>query len=380
MSVPMTLTVLMMDQLRWLISEGYQVTVVSSPGPQLDGLRRDLPIRVVEVDMFRGVSLVRDAISILRLMCFFIRNRFDLVHAHTPKGGLVGMLAAAGSLHRRRFYTLHGLRYETAIGKRKLLLRSVERLTCRLANRIFCVSESVRSVAIADNLARSNKLQVLCNGSFNGINVNRYRNGRGLVDAEKQRRDLGLPHGAVVAGFVGRLTRDKGIADLIDACRSAREAGLPLHVVVLGEWDESDPVPLDVRGECEAMDWFHLQGNVASPEHWYPIFDFLVLPSYREGFPTVVLESAAAGIPAIGYDTTGIRDAIVHDQTGLLVPLHDRKAFAKAICELGSDQPRRVLYGNNARDRVRSDFLPARIWSELDGAYQSALPVRAEVD
>ncbi|TWU41293.1 putative teichuronic acid biosynthesis glycosyltransferase TuaC [Novipirellula aureliae] len=371
-SVPATAKVLMLDQLRWLVGQGHDVTIVSSPGQDLEEIRKRIPVHIFEVGMHRGISPQRDLVSISRLLAYFIRNRFDVIHCHTPKGALVGIIAATLSLHRNRIYTLHGLRYETCTGRKRRCLEWIEKLVCNLSTKVICVSSGVLKIAIDDRLCSEAKLCIIGNGSFNGIDVKKYRLANEQTDSQAVRRELGIPIAATVVGFVGRFTKDKGITDLLSALEIARSQVAELHCVLLGDWDQSDPVDPVTRSRIDAEPWIHTQGNVDRPEQWYPVFDFLALPSYREGFPTVVLEAAAAGIPTIGYRATGTSDAIEDQSTGILVTVADWGAMADAMVLLSHNRKLRNKLGQNAQQRMERDFRPETIWDELQGIYSES--------
>lgn len=372
-TVPVTLLKLMGPQFTWFRQRGYEIAVISSPGAHLEEVVKRFGVEAIPVAMTRAISPMADAAALLRLSATLVRRRFDIVHVHTPKASLLGTLAAVASMHPNRMYTLRGIRYEEMTGLRRIFFRSIERLVCRLNCRVICVSASSRQVAIVDRLCGSSRLRLLASGSSNGIDVDRFANAAGRLDAHAVRERLGIPAGAPVVGFVGRITRDKGIHDLLAASHRMRQSGCHIHLVIIGPWDDTDPVELECRRSIEEEKWIHHLASVDEPEKYYAALDVLVFPSYREGFPNVVLEAAASRVPTVGYRVTGVKDAVVHEQTGLLVNPRDWVSLADSVIRLIHDTASRFRMGVAAWQRVESEFRPERIWQALDDEYRALL-------
>lgn len=372
-TIPGTVLKLMGPQLTWFQGQGYEITVITSPGEQLNKLRSQFGVSAIPIEMKRAICPISDAVAFLRLTATLLRNRFDIVHVHTPKASFLASLAGAVTFHRRRIYTQRGLRYEELTGKRRTLFKFIEWLTCRLNHRVICVSASAREVAIQDRLCPGDKLQVLAHGSSNGVDSARFSNAALSMDPSEIRLRLGIPDGSPLAGFVGRLTRDKGISDLLQAARLVRESGCDLHLLIIGPWDESDPVSSECRRTIENEPWIHFEGDVEAPELCYGAMDFMVFPSYREGFPNVVLEAAASGLPTVGYVVTGVRDAIIDNETGLLVKERSAVALSSAIKWLIQNDNDRRRMGDAARLRAERDFQPENVWASLERVYATML-------
>ena len=358
-------------QLRHLNNAGFQVTVLTRRDDTIETFAAEQRAAFIPIAFEREISLLRDFRALWQLWRAFRRLAPDISHVGMPKAGLLGGLAAWLAGVPCRVYTLHGLRLETARGGRLLLLAFLERLACRLAHRVVCVSESVRSRAVKLRLVEPSKAVVLGSGSANGVDLKAYEDTEVLATAARRKREeLGIPQTAPVIGFVGRLTRDKGVPELVAAFQTLREAYPELWLLLLGPLEEGDPVPDGVRRAIERDPRILAPGFAERPIAYYHLMDILALPSYREGFPAVVLEAAAAGKPVVGTRATGTVDAVAEGETGLLVPSGDVRALSQALSRLLDDPALAARLGQAARERVQREFENQRSWQELVSFYR----------
>ncbi len=367
-------------QLRFLREEDFDVYVASSPGGGLNRVAASDGVTAFAVPMEREMAPLSDVVSLWRLWRLMIRLRPDICHVGTPKAGLLGGLAAllAGVPHR--FYTLHGLRLETAAGVKRALLTAAERISCLLAHRVICVSESLREKAVELGVVTASKTRLLGSGSANGVDASRFDStGLRLAGAQRARRSLGLPDQVSIVGFVGRLTRDKGIVELIEAFQALERWFAGIRLLLVGCLEKADPLPPCAEASIRANSCIVHTGFVDDPALLYQLMDVVVLPSYREGFPTVALEAAAAGKPIVATRVTGTQDAVVDGETGLLTPPRDPCSLAAAIGALLDDKTRADRLGLAARRRVVREFPPERVWEGLLALYQEALEARRSI-
>jgi glycosyltransferase involved in cell wall biosynthesis len=361
-------------QLACLREAGYDVTVVSSPGNELTHAGHLEGVQIVPIQMAREVSPLRDLISLWQLWRLMRRLRPSITNVGTPKAGLLAGLAAFFAAIPCRFYTLRGLRLETAPGMQRLPLLLAERVACRCAHRVICVSESLRTKAVALGLFSSQRTVVLGSGSSNGVDISRFE----LDQTERRkvfelRSKLGIPLTAPVVGFVGRFTRDKGIGELLQAFSILRVRLPELRLLLVGMVEEGDPPPTGVLLKMKTDPNIVCPGFVADPKLYYHIMDILALPTSREGFPNVVLEANASGKPAVVTRATGAVDSVIDGATGCIVPVGDATALADALARLLESPVLAREMGENARKRVATEFQPERIWSGLLEEYQSLL-------
>ena len=247
-----------------------------------------------------------------------------------------------------------------------------------LAHRVVCVSSSLRRRAVHLGLVDAGKAIVLASGSANGVDLSRFSPtpGRRAAAAEK-RRKLGIPNTVPVVGFVGRLTRDKGIVELVEAYAELKTSFPTLRLLLVGSFEKGDPLPPSVRRAIEEDPGIVCTNFVEDTSIHYHIMDVLALPSYREGFPTVALEASAAEKPIVAAAVTGTLDAVVNGTTGILVRVGSWRALAKALASLLEDRTRAAAMGHAGRKRVEKEFSSPRVWSALLDCYRELLSARA---
>jgi glycosyltransferase involved in cell wall biosynthesis len=369
-TVPMSLTFLM-GQVGYMKDRGFRVHAVSSPGPDLTSFASRERVPVSAVDMRRRITPLRDLRALAGFLLVLRRVQPSVVHAHTPKGGLLGMIAAALSRIPVRIYHMRGLPLLGATGPRRLLLRCSEWVACRLAHQVFCVSRSVRDEAIRAGLCPAAKVKVLARGSGNGVDaMERFNPQRlGAMARLETRRRLRIPVEATVVGFVGRIVRDKGIVELTEAWRMVRDADDKLQLLLVGPFEPQDPVPAEIEVRLREDPRVHLTGMDWDTPPLYAAMDLVALPTYREGFPNVPLEAAAMGLPVVATRIPGCIDAVQHGVTGTLVPPGDANALARAIEMYLANPVLRRQHGAEGQRRVRRDFRQDLIWNALYRQY-----------
>src|SRR5690625_1555401 len=355
-----TSLILMRGLPEFLARNGWRVHVASGPGPNNEAAAQSTAFSTHVISMARNPHPVRDLASLISWIRLLRRVRPDVVHVGTPKAGLLGTLAAFITRVPHRVYILRGLRYETSRGVQRRILRAMERVTMKLAHRVVAVSPSLRALAIDDNLTRAQKITVLGAGSSNGVDLERFR--RKDHNATK-RRNVRWPTrpDTPVFGFIGRLHEDKGLDLLYEAARSLHNQGVSFRLLIVG------PLESDVN----YPDLFHqagipaeFTGNVSDPLPYLELMDVLCLPTKREGFPNVVLEAAACAIPTIATQATGVVDAIIHQQTGLLTANRDPQEFATLMRSLATNIELRSTLGDQAYERVHQSFGRELVWKE----------------
>jgi glycosyltransferase involved in cell wall biosynthesis len=355
---------------------GARIHAIASPGERLRAFGEREGVEVHGVPMARSITPARDLVALWRLWRELRRIRPDVVHAHTPKGGLLGMIAAALARTPIRVYHLRGLPLVTACGRRRLLLRATEWTACRLAHRVLSVSGSIRDVVVAEGLCPPGKVKVLRSGSGNGVDTARFRPA-GDEARRASRAALGIPEDAPVLGYLGRLARDKGVRELAAAFRLLRERDLRAHLVVAGDADASDPLPAEVLDALRS----DVRVRLTSVDDSVPVYaalDVVVLPTYREGFPNVALEAAAMGLPIVATAVPGCVDAVQDGVTGTLVPVRDPEAIARAVERYLADAALRTRHGEAARRRAIAEFRPEAIWDALAAEYEALLATPGE--
>ena len=370
LTIPQSALWYLKGQLGYMQAHGYQTSFVSSVGAhgELEEVGRTEGVAVHPLEVSREIDPLRDLISMWQLNGLMRRVRLDIVNFGNPKTGLVGGVVSLLRGVPVRIYTLHGLRLETATGLKRRVLTLTERLTMASAHRVVAVSPSLRDRTLELKLVAPDKIITLRQGSVNGIRPMAAER----AEVEQLRLRLGLPRG-VVFGFVGRFTRDKGICELVTAFRQLQESRPDTSLLLVGDFEEGDPVDADTRRQIQNTPNIIWAGYTADVTPFYGLMDVLVLPTYREGFPTVALEGASMGLPLITTNATGARDAVQDGVTGLQVTVGDAAALHRAMERLACDETLRQEYGQAARARVSRDFLQEDLWQAWDELYRGLL-------
>ena len=361
-TIPVTISTFHRELLRQLATAGYQILVVSSPGPELDSLEHDLGVRTFAIPMTRDTSPRSDGMALARWVRLLRRERPALVLTATPKASLLGLVAARAARVPRRAYYLGGLRLEGEQGWRRRMLGAAERLTASCAHVVVVNSPSLAASVRASRLTSAPKLRVIRPASSHGVDAEHFAPRR--PDAAL-RSSLGLAGGMPVVVFVGRVTADKGMGALVEALRLLRSRGRSVQLLVLGSQNERDSAGwVDrLRAEADVV----LTGHVDDVRPYLALADVHVLPSRREGFPNVVLEAGAMTVPTVTTRATGAVDSVRDGETGLLVDVDAPDQLARAVEALLDDPELRRRLGGAARQWVVRDFQPERVVASFLG-------------
>jgi glycosyltransferase involved in cell wall biosynthesis len=344
-------------QIAAIAREGHEVVLVSSPGAKTEALRSIPGVTHYPIAIARQISIFRDLLALWQLLAFFRRERFDLVHSTTPKAGLLAALAGGLAGIPVRLHTFTGQAWAERSGWVRRVAKACDRVIVKLNTRCYADSYSQRDFLVAQGIAAAGEITVLGEGSLAGVDFTRFNRGR-RSGAAALKAQLNIPAGSPVVGFVGRVTKDKGIAELVAAFDQLEHLGCAgVHLVIVGPLEpERDPLPPEVIERIAGNTRIHMAGYVPAPEDYMAIFDIFCLPSYREGFGNVVLEAAALGIPAVGTRIVGLSDAVVDGVTGILVAPKDVTELAKALAGLLRDDALRLRLGAQAESRAADSF------------------------
>ncbi len=377
---PMSALSFFPGQLRWLSSQDYKITVLSSSGPQLEKMSSRENVSIISVEMSREISLLNDAVALWQLWRLFMQHRPEIINVGTPKAGFLSGIAGFFAGIPVRIYTLHGLRLETTHGLKRSILNLTERIACACAHRVVCVSPSLRDEVIRAGLTRAEKTIVLANGSANGIEVSRFAlTPEAEMQLKELRVDLDLSVGMPVIGFVGRFTRDKGIIELLEAYQSLRTQMSTLRLLLVGDFEDGDPIPDETVTAITTLPGIIRTGFVEDTRLYFHLMTVLALPTYREGFPTVALEAAAAGVAVITTTATGARDSVHDGETGLIVPVGNTSALINGLAHILGVPGVAAKMGVAAQAWVKKDFVPENLWREYDRLFRLLIEERAKV-
>jgi len=366
-AVPLTLTAFMAPHVRAL-SEHYGVTLVSSGPPEAVAPLLDGRAAYEQVPIQRDIAPFRDLRALWLLWRLFRRKQFTAVHSITPKAGLLAMIAGRLSGVPVRVHWFTGQIWATRTGAARWLLQSLDRLLVRCATDLLADSPSQRQFLVSQGIVREGQVTVLEQGSVSGVDRQRFHPDAAARAAT--RAELSIPDAAVVLLFVGRVTRDKGVLDLAVAFAEAARACPTLYLIVVGS-DEQGLIGRVRTIVGEVGDRFRFVDFSPEPERFMAAADVFVLPSYREGFGSSVIEAAACEVPAIGTRVYGLTDAIQEGVSGVLVPVADPPALTQAIVSLARDAEARTTMGQRARRRVEACFDQERLAAALVQFYRT---------
>lgn len=345
-------------------SQYYEVTVVcnSADAYLLEGLNA----RIVLLPIERKPSPWRDFWMLLRLFFLFRTERFDIVHTHMPKTGLLGMMAAWGAGIPARVHTFHGEVWATRKGLPRRILMLLDRLVASLATNILAVSPSQRDFLVAERVLSLGKATVIGAGSICGVDPLRFcpqPDTRKLV-----REELKLSQDARIILFVGRLNRDKGMLDLAAAFNQIVGARKDLALLLVGA--EEDTPFTQIQSVCSAArERLRYVKFTSSPQRYMAAADVFCLPSYREGLPMTIIEAAACGVPSVASKIYGVTDAVVDGETGLLFQAGDVDGLIRCLSRLIDDVPLRKQMGQAARQHAISNFSNVKITQNMMALY-----------
>ena len=356
-TVPFFLLHHLRSQIDAIAAAGHEVVLISSPVEGADALKRIAGVRFVPIDIPRGIAPLRDLAALASMYRLFRSFQPDVVHSTTPKAGL--LCAVAGFLARVpvRLHTFTGQQWLELSGPIRWFSMASDWLIARLNTYCYADSPSQRDFLIAEGLCRAENISVLASGSLAGVDLSRFNSASLAGRALKCREMLAIPVTARVVLFIGRVTRDKGVLELVDAFSRIKAVDSEAYLVVVGPTEpKRDPLPPALLQALESDDRIRMTGYDPEPEKYLAMADLLCLPSYREGFGNVVIEAGALGVPTVGTRINGLRDAVVDGVTGLLVPPKNAAALAGALASLLKDELKRKQMGNAARERARNLF------------------------
>lgn len=378
-SVPFFLVTQLKGQMTYLHACGMDVTMVTSQGDELRQLEPKTGLEHVVIEIRRRPAPWHDFMALLQMVRLFRAKRFQIVHSTTPKAGLLTAVASALARVPVRLHTFTGQPWVTMKGVLRWISRSSDRMICSLNTHVYADSPSQRRYLIDEGIVDAEHIDVIGAGSLAGVDVQRFsRNRFSSADRARIRRDLGISSQARIVAFIGRVTREKGIDELLEAVCILRREGQAVELLLIGPSDEVVETGRGGKGEklgcvLEEGAPVHRVGYTDAPEAYLSIADVLCLPSYREGFGTVVIEAAAMGVPAVGTAITGLSDAVVDEVTGLLVPPRNVSALAVALRRLITDDALRSRLSENARERCKAQFDAQVVNRQLAGEYARLL-------
>lgn len=375
-TVPLSLKILLKGQLKFM-SDFFDVVAVSSPGEDLEIVKKEEGVRVEAIEMTRQITPLKDLISLFRLFLFLRKEKPQILHTHTPKAGTIGILAAklAGVPHR--LHTVAGLPLLETKGKKRKLLDAVEKMTYACATKVYPNSQGLYEIILENGYTSADKLKVIGKGSSNGIDTSFFDPTK-ISEEEKIKRkqSLNLDENDFVFVFVGRLVGDKGMNELVSAFSELSKLNLkktPKLVLVGPLEEELDPLLPETMKKIQSHPQIQSLGFQEDVRPYFAISDCLVFPSYREGFPNVVMQAGAMGLPAIVSNINGCNEIISDGKNGRIVPPKNRESLLEAMKEIIENPKKRNQWAEISRNQILENYERTYIWNELLSEYKSLL-------
>ncbi len=372
-TVPISLGKLLQGQLKFM-SQYYEIIGVSSSGDdQLDIVSENEEVPVIPVEMTRKITPLQDLKAVYQLYKIFKKEKPTIVHSHTPKAGTLSMIAAKMAGVPHRLHTIAGLPLLEAKGSKRILLDTVEKITYGCATKIYPNSTGLHTIVTDNKYTSSKKLKVIGNGSSNGIDTSFFD--PSLYSEEENvvlSKSLGIDPNDIVIVFVGRLVTDKGINELIRAFKKINEIHTNVKLLLVGTYEKDlDPLLPDIEKEINTNTNIIMVGWQDDVRPYFAISDLLAFPSYREGFPNVVMQAGAMGLASIVTDINGCNEIVTDGENGKIIPVKDTEALFNSIKILVEDHELRKNIAARARASITSRYERTYIWKELLKEYES---------
>lgn len=371
-TIPSSLRTLLKGQHRFM-SDHYEVIGIASQNDSLAEVRQNEGIKTYAVEMTRTITPLKDLKAVIKLYRIFKKEQPFIVHTHTPKAGTVGMLAAklAGVPHR--LHTIAGLPLLEAKGNKRKLLNAVEKFTYKCATLILPNSFGLERIIIEENFTKPNKLKVIGNGSSNGIDTKHYDVAL-VSEAKKQKlkQELNISKNDIVFIFIGRIVKDKGINELVSAFDTLSKTNNNCKLLLVGSRENHlDPLLPETEQLIKENPQIIATGVQKDIRPYVAVSHVLAFPSYREGFPNVVLQASCMELPCIVSDINGCNEIIEHNVNGLIIPVKNEEALQQAMQYMIDHPEKRNAMVQFSRSRILERYKQEYVWNEMLKLYKT---------
>lgn len=364
----------MRGQAAFLLKHGFEVIIVSGPGEEISMLAKKENARLFTINFTKRITPFTDFFQLLSIIRLLRREKPDIVNAGNPKSGFLIMLACWITGQKNRIFTLHGLLSDTKKGIVRLVIAATEKISCGIADRVIIVSPTLKGHAEKRKIIPAGKGIVMGRGSANGIELQLF-SGKNADPARSIsfKQQLGLKSGELALGFLGRLSKDKGIDLLFEAFNTLTLKYPHLRLVIAGPIIEENPFSRHLLHQLYHDEKIIYLGKIYDVIPFYSNTDILVLPSLREGFPNVLIEAAAMEVPVVASDIPGCKDAVQPGINGELFEKGNPAALVAVLEKLITNSALREQYGKNGRAFVQNHFSNEEIWKGQLALYKTVL-------
>lgn len=352
-----------------LENAGFEIDLITTDNDYIKFLKSKFSFGHQKIVIQRNISLFKDLTALWRLIIFFAKNDYDIIHSHSPKAGL--LCAIAGFLTRKkvRLHTFTGQRWAEFEGFKRSFFKFLDYIIIKLNTKVYADSISQIDFLIEEGVAKKDEIFCIGNGSFGGVDIQRFNRDANEKEAKEIRTKFNILSSEIVFIFVGRITKDKGVEELVKSFIGISEK-YPCKLIFVGGIDTLNNLDPAIVETINNHPQIINAGFQEKPESFLAASDILVLPSYREGFGTVVIEAAASGLCAIGSDIPGLRDAIVDNETGLLVRKKDTASLKRAMLYMLEHSNSRSQMSEKAFQRAINNYSANKISKDLIHEYK----------
>lgn len=360
--------------------ESFDVCAISSNREKLCQFAEREGIEWYNIDMARNPSLFKDIISLKKFIVLFLKRKPEIVHAGTPKASLLALIAAWITRRPIRIYMCHGLRYQAFSGIMRIFLMLMEKISCACATDVICISNGTLQGLLKDNICRPDKARIIRYGSSCGINLI-YFNKKSISNISGIRKEIGVDDEAFLYLFAGRIVHDKGVEELVRSFKKIQQVKANAHLVILGSFSQDlDPVSTESIEEMKENHNIHLLGQKNDVRPYMSASDLFVLPSYREGLSTVLVEAGAMELASITCDVTGCSEIIEDGVNGVVIssptvsqggnPQKMEKDLYDAMLWCYEHPENLKVMGTAARKRIEDRFDEKIVWKNYYEEYK----------
>jgi glycosyltransferase involved in cell wall biosynthesis len=373
-TVPISLEKLISGQMHFMHEQRFEVYMISSKYKLADELQKREKSTLITVNMTRTISPLKDFISLCKLILILWRLNPSIVHTHTPKAGLLGMMAAWITRVPIRLHTVAGLPLMEASGFKRKILEWVESLTYFCAVKVYPNSQKLRKIILENKFCSANKLKVIGNGSSNGIDTQYFNPINVSSDSSYLKSECKISSDDFVFIFIGRIVRDKGVEELVTSFNKLCVNNKNIKMLLVGPFEpELDPLSKECLDEIYQNSCIIHVGYKSDVRPYLAISNALVFPSYREGFPNVPMQAGCFELPSIVTDINGCNEIIENDVNGLIVPPKDASSLQAAMALLIQDKALYAKLKGNSRRMIVERYEQSYFWSLLLQEYHYQL-------
>jgi glycosyltransferase involved in cell wall biosynthesis len=371
-TVSMALTTLLKGQLRFM-DQYFDVLAVSSGGGTFDDVAKNEGVKTHPLTMSRTITPFKDLKSLYQLYKLFKKEKPFIVHTHTPKAGTLGMIAAklAGVPHR--MHTIAGLPLLITSGPKRMLLNTVEKITYACATKIYPNSFAMKDIIIQQGFTKESKLKVIEKGSTNGVDTDHFDPSLfNEISKAELKNELGINKEDLVFVFIGRIVKDKGMNELMHTFAKLNMDYPSTKLLLVGPYeDHLNPLLPETYDLIKNHNSIIHVGYQKDVRAYFAISDVLAFPSYREGFPNVVMQAGAMGLASIVTDINGCNEIIENGKNGLIIPPKNEDALLDAMKYMIDHPEERINMANSSRSKIENNYQQKIVWNALLKEYQN---------